>query len=196
MQKLENEGNFRVRCMKYSLYKATSGSVAVNMSFEILEAYGDDDGFWNDWRGEEVEVEGAFWIIKKDGSINERQVESLVAHCGWSGDLGEISQGKWKPEDCQVVVKKQMYNNQAQFKASFINGYDSVPGEGFSMSAEDANAVAEAYGAGFRAAAANAKAKKAPAGRPQSPAKKTAPAGGPGVGEPPWNAEEASTAAT
>jgi len=44
LKPLETEGNFRVRCMKYSLFKADSGSVAVNMNFEVLEGYDDEQG--------------------------------------------------------------------------------------------------------------------------------------------------------
>lgn len=197
LKPLETEGNFRVRCMKYSLFKADSGSVAVNMNFEVLEGYDDEQGTWYDWRGEEIAVEGSFWIIKKDGTINERQVESLVAHCGWDGTMSQITDGKWTPEDCQVNVKKEVYKNQPRWKASFINGYDSIPGAGggASMSAEEASQIEDAFGAGLRAAAANAKSKKAPAGRPPSPAKRPAAPSGPGAGDPPWNETEAATKA-
>jgi len=105
MTQLQSEGDFRARVMKYGLFKAESGSVAVNINFEILEAFDHEEGKWVDWRGEDVACEGAFWIIKKDGTINERQVDSLVAHTGWNGTMAEITDGKWKPEDCQVLVK-------------------------------------------------------------------------------------------
>jgi hypothetical protein len=85
MKPLESAGYYRVRCMKYGTFKAQSGSVAINMSFEVLEGYDEGEGIWYDWRGEEIAVDGAFWIIKKDGTVNERQVESLVAHTGWNG---------------------------------------------------------------------------------------------------------------
>jgi hypothetical protein len=73
-----------------------------------------------------------------------------------------------------VLVKKEMYNNAPQWRAAFVNGYDSIPGAGATMSAEETREVEDAFGASLRAAAANAKSKKAPAGRPPSPAKRPA----------------------
>jgi hypothetical protein len=90
-----------------------------------------------------------------------------------------------------VLVKKEMYNNAPQWRAAFINGFDSIPGAGGSMTAEEAREVEDAFGASLRAAAANAKSKKAPAGRPPSPAKRPAAPSGPGAGDPPWSETEA-----
>lgn len=196
MQQLQYEGDFQVRCMKYGLYKADSGSIAINMNFEVLAAFDNEEGKWVDWRGEEVVCEGSFWIVKKDGTVNEKQVDSLVAHCGWSGAISDVSNGTWEPEDCQVNVKKEEYKGNVRYKAAFINAFDAIPGGGGSVTAEEAQAIEDAFGSSLRAAAANAKAKKAPAGRPKTPAKKPATNGGPGAGQAPWESQEANTAAT
>lgn len=196
MTQLQSEGDFRARVMKYGLFKAESGSVAVNINFEILEAYDHEEGKWVDWRGEDVACEGAFWIIKKDGTINETQVESLIENCGWSGLISDISDGQWHPEDCQITVKEDTYKNVKRYKASFINGYESTPGGMGNISAEKAREIDNAFGSGLRAIAGNVKAKKPPAGGPKSPAKKPAMNGGPGAGDPPWSETEATQAAT
>jgi len=188
-RQLTEEGDFRVRVYKYGLWEAKSKAVAVNMDFEVLEAYDHEGQTWIDWRGEDVFVGGAFWIVGKDGAINERQVESLVEHCGWNALMSDITAGTWKPTDCQVTVKKEEYQGNVRYKASFINAYDAQPGGRSNVTADAAKSMDQSYGASLRALAANAKAKKKPNGKPSSPSK-PAPTS---TEEAPWDKDDAAT---
>lgn len=183
---IDRPGDFRASVQEYGLFNAESGSVAVNMKFNILEWYNTETGEWDDWREYDFGVSGSFWIIKKPkegqtrGDLNDRQIDALVKHCGWNAQLRGISEGTWEPTDCRVSVQKDDYQSKKLgcdvFKASFINAFDSTPGGSMgNVSAEEVGALDAQWGSKLRALASNAKATQKPAGKPAPPTKKAPP---------------------
>lgn len=181
--KLDREGIFRAVPITWAVKKAEqSESVAIAMEFQILE-YLLEDGNWEDWRQYEVcTVRGDFWIVKKDGAINEDNVQRLAESLGWSGSLRHIV---GNPPDCevQITVKPDTYKGRTRFRAEWINPGDwSPPPQG----ADDATVaqLAGQYDSLLRAsiAAGKAQAKKAQAAPPAPTASPATPARAPGVG--------------
>lgn len=167
----DREGTFRGEIIEYGLQDAKeSKSVAVVVKCQVHEAYNFETETWEDWRQWNMEGYGNVWVIKKDGTINEKSAESLMRHAGWSGSLNDIVTGDWKPTPVQFVVKSETYKNQTQYKVAFINGYDSTPGGGIrSVDPDKAKELQLSYGSQFRALAGNVKAKEPPKGKPSAP---------------------------
>jgi hypothetical protein len=166
---LTQAGNFRGRVVSYGLNSADSGAKSVYLTVVIEEIYHENQ--WWDWRKEELEVGGDIWIIKKDGSLNERQVRALIDCAGWDGSLVSIAEGLWQPKPIQVVVNEDTYNDETRYRINWINEYDRVPGGG-NVSASDAKALQQKYGSQLRALAGNAKRNSTqPTGEPTKPPK-------------------------
>lgn len=169
-QPIDREGNFRVQITDFGISEMESGSVAVNIKAKILEMYEGNEQ-WSDWtQFDPYEVEGAIWIVKTDGTLNENAVRSLMAHTGWDGNIESIVDGTWKPNLCQVQVKLDTYKDQSRFRIAFINDYSRTPGGMSNVTPEKAKQLAMRFGGQLRALAGNAKRSSSPApGRPAPP---------------------------
>jgi hypothetical protein len=137
-------GSCRGQIIEYGLAEMDSGATAVNITARINEYWDTDENVWTDCRtnksGEaiELETEGAIWIIKKDGKINQSQAESLMQHAGWDGNMTSIENGSWKPTPCSFVVNKDTYKDESRFRISWLNDYNREPGASGSTRTPDA----------------------------------------------------------
>ena len=164
---LDRPGNFRVVPRDYTLFKANSGAMAVNVNFVVDAEWNGEE--WHDWRQYgEYTVEGSFWIKKKDGTRAEDTIAKLIEHMGWDGRYSSVVDQSWKAGRCQVLVNEEEYKGIVRFKAAFVNGWDAKPGRGSNVPLEIAKALDAQEGAAMRAIAANIKqqGKPAPQGRP------------------------------
>lgn len=170
MPALQQEGTFRGCITEYGLREQESGAKAITIVARIDEVW-DGESEWEDWSHHGLEVGGDLWVIKKDATLNLRQVEALVRFAGWDGDLVAIVDGSWYPTPCQFDVTRDEYQGNVRFRVAWVAGYERIPGSVGNVTPERARELQEAYGPQFRAIAGNfARNAAPPAGKPKVPA--------------------------
>src|SRR5688572_17596675 len=106
---VDRPGIFRGCVTEYGLSKFESGAIAVRMLARLDQFWGLTEGMtepeWIEWPAGEMEVDGNAFIIKKDKSVNQNQVQSLMKATGWDGSIVSINSKEWKPTPCQFVVE-------------------------------------------------------------------------------------------
>jgi len=188
MKRLEQEGIFKMKPLSWDIREAESGAVAVSMSFKVLEEL--VDGKWESWATyEEHMVYGDWWVVKKDGTINEGAVEQLATSLGWDGNLASVT-GTPPEKIVQVLVKPDTYEGVTRYKGSWMNPEDYTGGAPGAADPATVKGLQTRFGSLLRAAAAGAK-----AGAPKPVAKAPSKAGpkpkaAPAPESPPMSNEE------
>ena len=174
MPKLEQEGVFRGSISNYGIDEADSGAVAIVIHVDVEEIFA--EGEWHDWREHQFTTEGRVWVVKKDGTVNQRQAEALIQCAGWDGLFESISSRSWTPTPISVTVKADTYNDETRYRIEWVNPHDSSPGGGGNVDPAKAKALDSKLGAQFRALVGNQKRNGAvPAVKPKAkPKAKTA----------------------
>jgi hypothetical protein len=166
LKRLHQSGIFKASPQSWDVRTAQSGAVAINMGFLIaFELENDDWASWADF--DQHMTYGDWWIIKKDGTINQQAVDQLVECLGWNGDLNSIV-GPPPASLVQISVKEEMYKGEPQYKAAWMNPENYEGGGGFGgANASETQALVNRFGSLLKAAAASSK-----AGAPKEPASK------------------------
>jgi len=148
--------------------------LAVQVTARLDEFWNNEAENWDDWREYEVEAEGYLWIIKKDGSENQNQIEALVRHTGWDASIPSIAGNQWQPTPCQFVIQGEAPNDfhtDVRYRINWINDYEQTPTAG-NVDMDRATALQNQYGARLRALAGNVQRNApTPEGKPPSPPK-------------------------
>lgn len=177
-QPCDREGNFKAHILDYGIRKADSGAIAVTIKAQLMALWDSEQQDWIPWSEYDQEAWGDIWVVKKDGSLNENAVKSLINHAGWDGTLESIANKTWQPADCQVQIQENKYQGETTYRVSFVNDLERIPGGINSLSQQEVGALAAQYGAPLRALAGTAlNAKKSapkPGSRPAAPPKKPA----------------------
>jgi hypothetical protein len=148
-QSLDREGTFKAKPLSWNVYEAKSGAVAVNITFLVTAQW--NGSTWDDWAEYASTCLGAFYVVKKDGTVNTVTVKQLSESLGWKGDLKEFLD--IPPEiEVQITVKAEDYNGATFYKAGWINPGDHVPS--FGASPEAVGKLNVRFGSLLRAAAA------------------------------------------
>lgn len=166
----DRAGNFRAEIMDYGLWEPTTGgAVAVQVRAVLTEIW--DGEAWQPWRQYNMIAKGNIWVIKKDGTLNEKSVESLIKATGWGGDIESVVQGAWAPTPCQVVLNEETYKEEVRYVVSFVNEFDRKPGGGMNtVTGDRAKELQARFGSPLRALAGNVKRNAAPTGsKPPEP---------------------------
>lgn len=176
---VDRPGVFRGQITDYGLSKYESGAIAVRVLARLDQYWGAAvDGAepeWIDWPAGEMEADGNVFIIKKDKSINQNQVQSLMKATGWDGSIVSINSKAWQPEPCQFVINEEEYQGNVQRRISFVNEYDRVPGGMSVLDDSEAKALEAQFGGQIRALKGNAARNTEKAkGKPPTPPKKPA----------------------
>jgi hypothetical protein len=153
----DRTGNFRAEILDYGLKQMESGAVAVALHVLLTEMW--DGENWLQWREYDMEAFGDVWIVKKDGALNDRQAKALINFAGWDASLASIADETWKPTPCQVEIAHDRYKDQDQYKISWVNDFNRVPGAG-ALSNVDAGKLKELearFGSPLRALQGNVK---------------------------------------
>ena len=160
MIRIDREGIFKAAPMAWSVQtNEKTQSVAVNIDFQILEQLDGDQ--WVSWAEYEPHsVSGWFYVVKKDGTINDTQVEQLVKSLGWDGDLRLVT-GAPPNVVAQVNVKADDYDNKRTYKVAWINPEDYTPSAG-GVDDNTLNDLQNRYGSLLRACASSVKGKGGP----------------------------------
>ena len=168
---LKWEGGVRGQIIGYSLAEMKSGSVALNVKVQIFDYYDAGVEAWVDCRENDYEAEGAFWLVKKDGTLSHDQIRAVVEHCGWDANFESITNKTWKPTPASFTSQEDRYQEQVRYRLSFPAAFDAVPGLG-SVTPEKAKALQNQHGAALRALRGNLTRAEtpAPSGKPTPPA--------------------------
>jgi len=152
----DREGDFRGQIFEYSLFASDkSEAVMLNVKARLTGIWNETE--WDDtWEEYDRFAEGSICLVKKDGSLNQNQAESLMKYAGWNGDFPSLDNGSWEPEKCAFVLKADHYEGQTEYRISFVNGYESTPG-GSGLKPGLAEALNAKFGTSLRALAGNAK---------------------------------------
>lgn len=175
---LDRPGVFKAQPVNWEVSPSRdSQSVAIKIQLSILAQW--DGSEWQSWADyEEHFVTGWWYVIGKNGQVNQTAVDQLVESLRWNGDVDNLRRDPPKAV-VQVTVKEDTYNSKTTYKASWMTPEGVIPGAP-SASPEDVAAVKTRYGSLLRAAAAGAakKAGIAPAapGKPPAAAQSRPPA--------------------
>ena len=158
MKPIDRVGTFQADIIEYGLQKYESGAVAVAVKCLIRSQWNPESQLWDDWSGYEQHEAGGFLnVVKKDGTLNSNQVEALVQHAGWDGQLSSIANEQWRPTPCQIKVDPNEYKGKTTFQISFINQFDRIPGAVGNVNIDEAKSMDAQHGGALRALLANAR---------------------------------------
>ena len=167
MSELTQEGTFRGRILSYGLYQSDAGAKAVTMTVAVDEIW--SEGEWHDWREHGFEVDGRIWVIKKDGSMIENNIQSLVNYAGWGANFGQLLDKSWEPKSIQFDVEENEWKNNVTYKIAWVKAFDATPGGG-NVSPEKAKELDGQFGSQLRAMTGNTqRAAQKPAAAPKKP---------------------------
>lgn len=158
MNELDRPGRFKATPTVVGLLPGKdSQSVAAVFDFSIVEMWDEDARTWVVWGQYEQTIRGFPNIIKTDGTLNQKGVESLMKAMRWSGNVEDLVEGSgWKPQPCQITVEKQTYNGVESLKVNWINEWNSEGGGGLKVAdAGNVKSLAAKHGAKLRAIAGN-----------------------------------------
>lgn len=170
MQPVDREGTFRGLIVEYGTKEFTGGTIAIKFRAELTELY--DGEQWHPWSDYQQEVYGDSFVVKKDASINEAAVNSLVNNAGWDGTFASVNDATWRPTPCQFKVVAEEYKGKTYYKVDFINGFDDVPGGGGlpKIDEQKAKGLDARFGSQLRAIAGNKMRNQAPVAKSGPPA--------------------------
>jgi hypothetical protein len=163
MKRLDREGVFKARLVGMGLKPSTeTQSVAVWLEFQITAQQ--DGAEWTDWTAyEDHSIVGYFYIVKKDGTVNEPVVANLVEVIDWNGDPDTIV-GDPPDIPVQITVGQETYNGKTTLKVQWLNPVDYQGGVK-NATPEEVQQIKKQFGSLLRAAAGAARKGKAP-GKP------------------------------
>jgi hypothetical protein len=177
MQACDRTGIFRAEILDYGLKEMESGAVAVALHVKLTEHW--DGENWQPWGEYDMEAFGDVWIVKRDGKLNDKQAKALMQYAGWDASLESISESTWETTPCQVEIAHEKYNDKDQYKISWVNDFNRVPGAGALSNVEQSKVkeLAARFGSPLRALQGNVRRNTVPMGtnkKPSAPPKPVA----------------------
>lgn len=118
------EGTYRGFPVSWTVEQSTaegSQSVAIAFRFGIAQRWlGKEQGWSPEWPAGYF-TEHRAWIVKKDGTPNERAIQGL-AECGlWDGDFDKLSAPMPPSVMVLLSVEAETYEGKARFRANWVN---------------------------------------------------------------------------
>jgi hypothetical protein len=142
--------------MSWNLREAKeTKSVQVSIEFSLTEWWNPEQREWTDWAPYDHRAFASVWIIKRDGTPNERALQNLVESLGWNGDIDDLNRtDTWTPNPCQLTVEENTYDGKTTLRVNWINPYNAQPViKG--MDESGVKQIKARLGGQFRALAAN-----------------------------------------
>ncbi len=167
---LDRAGIFRAKPFHWAVIPSKeTKSVAVYVNSLIVSQF--DGKEWVSWEESEPHTTGGYWyVIGKDGKINETAVKQLVESGLWDGKLETVAE--FDPPDIivQLNVKANEWNGKTTYKPAWMNHENFVPNfDG--ATGDDLKVISNQFGSLLRAVAASIKPKgEMPKPRPKGTA--------------------------
>ena len=122
----DREGRFRARVMDVGVNATGPNKLCtVVLRFGLTEEFA--AGEWRNVEAEDLDVVAYCYIEKRDGSLNDFQIEALKEAFGWPGiDPFWFEEQKELPP-VQVTLDWDEYQGKSRIRVQFINAYDSQP---------------------------------------------------------------------
>jgi len=145
-------GEYRCFPVDWTFKTFDSGSAAIAYKLSIVSRWHGKEQGWSKQWGPGFWVEHNAWVVKSDGTLNDKTVKRLI-ECGlWDGDFEKIQPGQNVPNQVviatvQVATNKdgtvRMYQGQPQFEASWVDANaDAPPAKGGGYQPSDPSALA------------------------------------------------------
>lgn len=162
MPVLDRPGIFRATITDYSLDEAKSGAVALACKFDLYQKL-EANGEWRDWNYDQ-HIYGNTWLIKKDGTLNDKAQQAFMKASGWDGELESILDKSFHPWPVQIDVREEDYQGKTKFVVAFVNHHDDEGGGGGLRAMDDAKAksLVAKFSSQFRASASQVGDRPAP----------------------------------
>lgn len=168
MPELMDKGRFRGNIVDYSLFESSnseSQSVGVKIVVSLKDIW--QDGEWQDISDHNFTTSGLINVVKRDGKINQRQVECLIEYAGWSGRFSHIVEREWHPNPIGVTVEENHWDGKVEYRINWINAFDDAGESGGGATVDVANGLDTRFGSIMRGMASNAQRNSAkPTGKP------------------------------
>jgi hypothetical protein len=158
-------GRYLARPADWTVEKATSGQKLLQFvcRYHLLHLWNGEG--WTDVQGQMLSIIGYHYLMKADGTANEKTIEKLCAALGWDGrSFGSLAQGSWGEADVQLTIDQEEYEGKWTTKVKWIDTADSDPnGPSLKKAAPDIIKSFDAqFGAALRAVAGPAPSRTAP----------------------------------
>lgn len=123
----DRAGTFRAEIIQAYPQAAQSGSWGIYLCVGLTEKL--EGAEWEAWEEFCQYSQGAVWIIKKDGTVNEKPSASFAEATGYAGqtDSQQIA-AALVGKKVQVSVKADEYNGNVSYKVNWVSPYESEGG--------------------------------------------------------------------
>ena len=123
----DREGRFRARVMDVGVNATGPNKLCtVVLRFALTEEYA--GGEWRNIESENLDAVAYCYIEKRDGGLNDFQIEALKEAFGWPGiDPFWFDEQKELPP-VQITLESEEYQGKSKIRVQFINSHDSEPG--------------------------------------------------------------------
>jgi hypothetical protein len=126
---INREGRFRGRITEAGVGE-TGKSQLCTWTANIVATEEWNGSEWVDCTDERLTITNYSYLERKDGNLNEIQINALKAALGWDGkDIDYLQQCEKFPM-IQFTVKGEEYEGKLRYKVGFINPYDYEGGGG------------------------------------------------------------------
>ena len=175
VERIQEEGIFHAVPLTWTLKdQLPSGSQPLNVAYAIKRQWDDEEEQWLPAEAPGLYVEGTFWILKREGAVNEFAAKQMMEVGMWSGDPAQFNEAPDRPQ-LNVTVKASESNGRVYFNVDWVAPHveDQAPsssGGGAKVIQSDpavVGALGAQHGATFRALAAKVKGAPAPPPAPR-----------------------------
>jgi len=130
------EGRFRACVMDVGVNETGPNKLCtIVLRLGLTEEYA--DGEWRNIEAEELDVVAYCYIEKRDGSLNDFQIDMLKDAFGWPGlDPFWFEEQRELPQ-VQITLQWDEYQGKKRIRVQFINAYDSEPTAGITHADAD-----------------------------------------------------------
>lgn len=156
-RQIDEPGSWRAMPVEWAVTETKTHLLQFFMRFRIIEAW-QGKGEWENVEAHDLEQVAYFNLEKKNGTLNETNIQALKKALGWNGlSFGELSDGAW--QDCVVIIETdwEEYQGRRRMKVKWLNPLDWEPGAGVKPIVKSKLEQAdERFRAGLRALAGQA----------------------------------------
>lgn len=153
---VQSEGIYRAYPAAWAVEQVKSGAVQLAVQFSITDVK--EKGEWVVMEQPE-EITGYFYIVKKDGTLNDRQIQSIKDALGWDGvSFANLASGDWSGTQVQITVGSEVYEGKKRLKVQWLNHRDYEGGGGVGQTdPQIVSSLDTRFGSALRATAGTAK---------------------------------------
>jgi len=166
------EGRFRAHVMDVGVNETGPNKLCtLILRFGLIDEYADGD--WRNIESEELDVVAYCYIEKRDGTLNDFQIDMLKDAFSWPGlDPFWFEEQRELPQ-VQITLEWNEYQGKKRIRVQFINAYDSEPSAGITHAdADQRRAMVARLGHKLRAhSGGRAAPAPKPKGAPKAPPK-------------------------